>query len=149
MTDAPATRAARHNSAGWLIQRLSGRFERAMDRALARHGLALGQFALLMAVLEQDALIQTELGTIFGMPAWKISRYLDGLAAAGLITREADPASRRAHRIHATEAARALAPRLRAEAEAVNAALLASLAPAQRETLVALLRQVVVPGETF
>lgn len=149
MIEAPATRAIRHASPGWLIQRLSKRFERAMTEALAPHGLAHGQFALMMAVLEADGLTQTELGTIFAMPAWRISRHLDGLEAAGLITREADPASRRTHRIRATGVARTQAPEWRAAAEGVNDALLAPLAPEDRARLVALLQRVVVPGEAF
>ena len=87
MDDEPASKDMRHASAGWLIQRLSRRFEAAMQTALRPHGLELGQFALLMAVLESDGLTQTELGTIFAMPAWKISRYLDGMEAAGLVRR--------------------------------------------------------------
>jgi len=149
MTQDPAIRATRHASAGWLVQRLSARFEQAMVAALAPHGLTLGQFALIMAVLEADGLTQTELGAIFAMPAWKISRYLDGLAEAGLITREADPASRRTHRIHATPAAQAQAPLWRAAGHSVNDALLAPLPPEDRARLVALLQQLVVPGERF
>ena len=149
MIDLPASRQTRHASPGWLIQRLSQRFETAMEAALAPHGLALGQFALLMSVLETDGQTQTELGAIFAMPAWKISRYLDGLQAAGLVDRRADPASRRTHRIHATDAARALAPGLRAAAQAVNARLMAPLDAAQRAALAALLQAVVLPGEAW
>jgi len=145
----PDVKAARHASAGWLIQRLSKRFERAMADALQPHGLVVGQLALLLAVLEAGGMTQTELGGIFSMPAWKISRHLDGLEAAGLIERQPDPDSRRTHRIHATPRARALMPDLRAAAQAVNARMLEPLAPDQRAQLVDLLRQVVLPGERF
>ena len=149
MDELPASKATRHASPGWLVQRLSQRFEAAMEQALAPHGLALGQFALMMAVLETEGLTQAELGAIFAMPAWKISRYLDALTEAGLVTREADPASRRSHRIFATEAARQAAPGWRRAAMGVNQALLAPLAPDDRARLVALLQAVVVPGEAF
>jgi DNA-binding MarR family transcriptional regulator len=145
----PVARATRHASPGWLIQRLSQRFETAMAQALVPHGLAVGQFGLLMAVLESGGMTQTDLGQIFAMPAWKISRHLDGLEAAGLVERRADPDSRRTHRIHATDQARALAPRLRSDAQAINAQLLAPLAPEDRARLVELLAQVVIPGESF
>ncbi|MCW1933865.1 MarR family winged helix-turn-helix transcriptional regulator [Pararhodobacter zhoushanensis] len=144
-----ASKAVRHASPGWLIQRLSRRFEAEMEADLAPHGVTLGQFALLMASLEAEGLTQTDLGTIFAMPAWKISRHLDGLEASGLVIRQPDPASRRTHRIVPTEAARALAPALRGVGQAVNARLLAPLAPGDRDRLVALLQQVVVPGERF
>ena len=120
-----------------------------MEAALAQHSMALGQFALLMVVLEAEGMTQTELGAIYAMPAWKISRHLDGLEAAGLVIRQPDPASRRTHRIVPTEAARTLAPTLRAVGQSVNARLLSPLAPEQRDQLVALLQQVVVPGERF
>lgn len=120
-----------------------------MEAALAPHGLALGQFALLMAVLETGGMTQTELGGIFAMPAWQISRHLDGLQAAGLVERRADPASRRTHRIHPTAAGRALAPVLRSAAQEVNARMLEPLPPEGRAQLVDLLRQVVLPGEPF
>ncbi|MFN4099074.1 MAG: MarR family winged helix-turn-helix transcriptional regulator [Pararhodobacter sp.] len=145
----PEARAIRQTSAGWLIQRLSTRFEAAMTAALEPHGLALGQMGLLLAVLESGGMTQTELGTIFAMPAWKISRHLDGLEAAGLIKRQADPESRRTHRIHATDKARALDPQLRAATREVNASVLEPLAPQQRAQLVDLLRQVVLPVEKF
>ncbi|GAB1380995.1 MarR family transcriptional regulator [Pararhodobacter aggregans] len=149
MDELPASKATRHASAGWLVQRLSQRFEASMEQALAPHGLALGQFALMMAVLETEGMTQAELGAIFAMPAWKISRHLDALAESGLVTREADPASRRSHRIFATEAARQAAPGWRASARGVNEALLAPLAPEDRARLVGLLQAVVVPGESF
>ena len=117
-----------------------------MEAALAPHGLALGQFALLMAVLETGGMTQTELGGIFAMPAWQISRHLDGLQAAGLVERRADPASRRTHRIHPTAAGRALAPALRSAAQEVNARMLEPLPPEGRAQLVDLLRQGEMPG---
>ena len=148
MSDA-ASKSTRHASPGWLIQRLSRRFEAEMEAELAPHGVALGQFALLMVVLEAEGLTQTELGAIYAMPAWKISRHLDGLVAAGLVIRQPDPVSRRTHRIVPTEAARAQATTLRAVGNRVNARLLSDLQPDQRDQLIALLQQVVLPGESF
>lgn len=149
MADLPASKAIRQASPGWLIQRLSQRFEQALTRELAPHGLALGQFAILMSVLETDGQSQTDLGTIFAMPAWQISRHLDGLEAAGLVQRRADPTSRRTHRIHATAEAAALAPRLRAAAQKVNTDLLAALDAGQRRALIDLLQAAVLPGEAW
>jgi len=142
-------KVTRQTSAGWLIQRLSKRFEAALSEALRPHGLVVGQLALLLAVLESGGMTQTELGAIFTMPAWKISRHLDGLEAAGLVTRIADPQSRRTHRIHATPAAIVLAPELRAASQRVNAAVLAPLSSEQRAQLVGLLRDLVLPAERW
>jgi MarR family transcriptional regulator, lower aerobic nicotinate degradation pathway regulator len=87
---------------------------------------------------------QSDLGAAFAMPAWKVSRNLDTLQAAGLVERRADPRSRRTHRIHATARARDLLPRLQGIASGVNARILAPLDPAERTTLVALLAQLVL-----
>jgi len=134
----------RQGSIGWLTQRLARRFEVAMIAALRDEDLTLAQFAVLMNVIETDGQTQTEIGAIFAMPAWQISRALDGMQAAGLIERRVCERSRRVHRVHATEAALARAPELRAVVDAVNAQVLAPLAPEKRAVLGALLRELVL-----
>lgn len=119
------SRDFRRTSVGWLVQHLANRFETAMAAELASLGLALGQFAILMRVIEVERQTQTDLGATFAMPAWKISRHLDALQSTGLVERQPDPHSRRTHRIAATEAARALLPRLQGVAHDVNARILA------------------------
>ena len=112
-----------------------------MTEALRDEGLTIAQFAVLMSVLERDGQTQTEIGAIFSMPAWQISRALDGLQAAGLIERRVCAQSRRVHRVHATGAAQVRVPRLRAVVEAVNAQVLAPLNPEKRALLGGLLRE--------
>jgi len=102
----------RETSIGWMIQRLARRLDDAMNARLAEHGLNLQQFAVMMTVLEHGSLTQAEIGRRFAMPAYAISRAIDGLEEAGLIAREAHPTSRRAHQIRATEKGLALAPAL-------------------------------------
>ena len=145
MDIASRTREARQGSLGWLIQRASTRIEAALSQALAEQGLTIQQFALLMRVLEHDDQNQTELGAAHAMPAWAISRALDGLESAGLITRRRCPISRRSQRIRATPAAQARAPALHALVAEVNARAFAPLSPEQRAQLHSLLTALVRP----
>jgi len=147
MDISPRTRQVRQASHGWLVQRLATRFEAAMAEALREPGLSVAQFAVLMRVLEQDGQTQTEIGAGFAMPAWAVSRALDGLEGAGLVTRRRCPQSRRSQRVCVTEAGRALAPRLHALIGAVNDRVLAPLEPHQRDRLHRLLTRLEV-GDT-
>jgi DNA-binding MarR family transcriptional regulator len=121
-------RLSRENSMGWMIQRLARRLDDAMNARLAEHGLTLQQFAILMTVIEHGRMTQAEIGRRFAMPAYAISRAIDGLEADGLLVRDAHPSSRRAHQIHATPKALDLAPAMFAIVKAVNADLTAGLA---------------------
>lgn len=120
-------RRSRENSMGWMIQRLARRLDDAMNARLAEHGLTLQQFAILMTVIEHGRMTQAEIGRRFAMPAYAISRAIDGLEADGLLVRDAHPSSRRAHQIHATQKASDLAPAMFAIVKAVNADLTAGL----------------------
>lgn len=128
-------RLSRENSMGWMIQRLARRLDDAMNARLAEHGLTLQQFAILMTVIEHGRMTQAEIGRLFAMPAYAISRAIDGLEADGLLVRDAHPSSRRAHQIHATEKALDMAPAMFAIVKAVNADLTAGLAPDEANRL--------------
>lgn len=106
-----------------------------MNARLAEHGLTLQQFAILMTVIEHGRMTQAEIGRRFAMPAYAISRAIDGLEADGLLVRDAHPSSRRAHQIHATEKALDMAPAMFAIVKAVNADLTAGLAPDEANRL--------------
>lgn len=128
-------RLSRENSMGWMIQRLARRLDDAMNARLAEHGLTLQQFAILMTVIEHGRMTQAEIGRRFAMPAYAISRAIDGLEADGLLVRDAHPSSRRAHQIHATEKALDMAPAMFTIVKAVNADLTAGLAPDEANRL--------------
>lgn len=143
MSISDTTRRTREGSIGWLLQRAARGFEGVMAPALAAHGLTILEFAVLMRVLEAGGQTQTEIGAVYAAPAWKISRALDGLQAAGLVERRRDAAERRVQRIHPTERAEALAPVLHRTVAAVNAAALAPLTEAERGQLHGLLAKLV------
>ncbi|RKF06270.1 MarR family transcriptional regulator [Oceaniradius stylonematis] len=136
-------RLSRENSMGWMIQRLARRLDDAMNARLAEHGLTLQQFAILMTVIEHGRMTQAEIGRLFAMPAYAISRAIDGLEADGLLVRDAHPSSRRAHQIHATEKALDMAPAMFAIVKAVNADLTQGLGDKEAGELRRLLATVV------
>lgn len=138
------TRQARENSLGWMIQRLAGQLNSDMGHRLAKLDLQLPQFAVMMMVLEHEPLSQAEIGKGFGMPAYAISRALDGLQDIGLVQRQPDPASRRAHVISTTAAGRAMAPKLHQIVAAVNDDLVRDFDDQEQAQILWLLRRLVL-----
>lgn len=120
-------RAAREGSAGWLIQRLTGQLDRAMEGELAPHGLSIQAFAIVMTVLERDGMTQADIGARFKSPAYAVTRAIDTLEADGFVERRAHPTSRRTNTVHATAKAKTLAPTLIAIVSKVNGRLMAGL----------------------
>lgn len=134
-------RNSRENSAGWKVQRLAGRMNRAMSERLEAFGLTQQQFAILVMVIEVDGITQKGLGERFAMPPYAITRALDVLERKGLIERREDPASRRAHNIHATAAGREMAPSLFAMVRELNDLFLSPLSAEEAAKLHELLKR--------
>ena len=143
----PLFSETRRGSIGWMVQRVASKAERQMAERLSPLGLSVLQFAVLGAVLERPGASQAEIGARFGQPPYAISRALDALETAGLVTRRPDPHSRRAKGVHPTTAAEALAPRLRKIVAEVNAALTAPLDADERQMLARLLERLLPDGD--
>lgn len=133
----------RTSSLGWVLQRASARVERAMEQRLSRHGMNIRQFAVMMTILEQGGLSQSEIGARFTMPAYAISRAIDMLEEAGLAERRPHPTSRRRLTIHPTEKGKALGAELVAIVHEVNDSFAAPLSPQERARLLALLGRLI------
>ncbi len=134
-------RIKREKSYGWLMQRLNTRLRAALVGELQETGLSLSQFAVMMHVLDRTGQTQSQIGQHFAMPAYAISRAIDGLEEMGLVERK-QGASRRAHQIAATQAGEALAPRLYSIVREVNGQELAALTEDEAATFLALLSKV-------
>lgn len=144
---ADAVRQVRQGSAGWHIQRLAGQLDRAMNDALAEHGLHVQSFAVVMMLIENEGLSQRQIGQRFSAPAYAISRAIDGLERDGFLERRIDPASRRSNTVHATQKAKRLAPMLFKIVADVNARLLARLDEAERVHMIGLLAGVLADND--
>lgn len=127
--------AIRQASVGWHIQRLAGQLDRAMDEALAPHGLTIQRFAIVMTLVEHDGLTQSQIGARFSAPAYAITRAIDALEADGFLERRPHPTSRRTNTVHATDTSLALVPTLIEIVDDVNGRLMASLDKDQRSAL--------------
>lgn len=136
---AESVRKVRQTSVGWHIQRLSSQLDRAMNEALAPHGLTIQKFAILMTLIESDGLTQTELGSRFSAPAYAITRVIDGLETDGFLQRRLHPTSRRTNTVHATAKLIDLAPTLLGIVKDVNGRMLEALDPQERDATLRLL----------
>jgi DNA-binding MarR family transcriptional regulator len=89
------------------------RLEREIERSLASEtgccGVSLAQCHLLLEVGERGRTGVTELASILDLDKSTLSRTVDGMCRAGLLSRETDPDSRRHQVIRLTEAGRAKA----------------------------------------
>ena len=132
-------RKTREGSFGWMLQRLARRVEARLADRLQALDLSILQFAIMMTVLERPAQTQAAIGQGFDVPAYAISRALDGLEARGLVERRKSSASRRSFEVHVTAAGQALAPQLTAIVGEVNAGVTRSLTAAETEQLLRLM----------
>lgn len=110
----------RRESLGYLVNHLGRLFARALERRLAKHGVALGQFPLLLILWEQEGLTQSEIARRLDIEQPTVANTLRRMERDGLVETAADPANRRHVLINLTAKGRALEGPLTAEASAVN-----------------------------
>lgn len=140
-------RKTREGSFGWMLQRLARRVEARLAEKLRALDLSILQFAIMMTVLERPAQTQAAIGQGFDVPAYAISRALDGLEARGLVERRMAAASRRSFEVHVTAAGQALAPQLRAIVQEVNTGVTQGLTAAETDHLLGLMARLLADTE--
>lgn len=123
----------RENSIGWMLKLLSTGLDNTMIQALKPHGLNLGQFSIVMTLLEGDGITQSEIGRKISMPGYSTTRNIDVLEKIGLLERRKNELSRRSHCIRLTDKGRSLAPQLFSIVQSVNDKLLSLLDETDRE----------------
>ena len=120
-------------SPGFLLWRVTLRWQRDVARALGPMDLTHVQFVLLACTWwlneQGEQPNQMTVARQAGTEIKMTSQVLRSLEARGLITRETDPTDTRARRLHVTERGAALAPRAIAAVEQVDAEFFAA-APA-------------------
>jgi DNA-binding MarR family transcriptional regulator len=120
---------------------------RHLENVLAEHGLALIHNAVLTALDDFGPRSQQQLADALDFNKGHLVSRIDELEDRGLITRTQDPADRRRNKIALTPAGRALLKRLRIVALDSQRGFLGALTPAEQETLVELLRRVLVAND--
>jgi DNA-binding MarR family transcriptional regulator len=108
-----------------------GETAHALRKAFTRRAAALGvtgaQWKVLFKLSRTPGIRQVELADLLDIEPITLTRILDRLQEAGLIERSADPADRRAWRLHVTPKAKPLVEKLRAIADEMTAEAFAGI----------------------
>src|SRR3954447_3864298 len=102
---------------------------KAFDRRACGLGVTRAQWKVLFRLDRQPGLRQIELADMLDMEPITLSRIVDRLEEGGLVERVADPADRRAWRLHVTVRAEALVEKLRAVADGMTVEAFAGIDP--------------------
>ena len=126
---------------GHLLRRASQQASANLAGRLAGHGLTTAQYVVLARLAETGAASQNQLGRLVAMEPANIHGIVGRLGERGLVTTAPDSADRRRLLVSLTRIGTLLIQQVRPMAADASAATLAPLAVAERETLIALLRQ--------
>jgi MarR family transcriptional regulator, transcriptional regulator for hemolysin len=102
---------------------------KAFDRRAVGMGVTRAQWKVLFRLERQPGLRQIELADILDIEPITLSRIVDRLDEAAFVERVADPADRRAWRLHVTALARPLIAKLRAVADEMISEAFAGIDP--------------------
>ena len=115
-----------------------GETAHALRKAFTRRAAALGvtgaQWKVLFKLSRMPGIRQVELADLLDIEPITLTRILDRLQEADLIERVADPADRRAWRLHVTAKAKPLVEKLRAIADEMTAEAFAGINSKDIET---------------
>src|SRR6476620_10083221 len=115
---------------------------KAFDRRAVGLGVTRAQWKVLFRLERQPGLRQIELADMLDIEPITLSRIVDRLEEAGFVERVADPADRRAWRLHVTVQARPLVEKLRRVADEMIAEAFAGIDPKEIEITRAVLGRV-------
>jgi DNA-binding MarR family transcriptional regulator len=138
----PAAQKVRENSIGWMLKMLCSRLDSDMTKALQQLGLNLSQFAILMTLMEQEGLTQTEIGKKIVMPGYATTRSIDALEEMQFVERRNDERSRRSYRIYLTDQGHKIGPKLFKTVGMINEKLLSPLDVSEQRQFLELLQKV-------
>jgi len=102
---------------------------KAFDRRAVGMGVTRAQWKVLFRLERQPGLRQIELADMLDIEPITLSRIVDRLEEAGLVERVADPADRRAWRLHVTTKSRPLIEKLRGIANEMTAHAFEGVSP--------------------
>src|SRR5215218_2837563 len=106
---------------------------KAFDRRAVGLGVTRAQWKVLFRLTRQPGLRQNELADLLDVEPITLSRIIDRLQEAGLVERAADPADRRAWRLHVTAEAQPLVEKLKAVGAELAADAFADIDPTDIE----------------
>ena len=130
----------------WLLSRAHTRAHALLSAAFAAQGVRGYHFRLLAALEDLGPASQAELGRAAGVDRSDVVATLDDLVASGLARRDPDPTDRRRNVVTLTRKGGRTLDRLDRVLDGVQEEVLGPLTPAERTTLVRLLRKLAPDG---
>ncbi|MFZ4689282.1 MAG: MarR family winged helix-turn-helix transcriptional regulator [Polymorphobacter sp.] len=128
-----------NDSIALLVADSSRFFRRRFDARARRIGVSRAQWQVLFALSRNEGINQAGLAEALDVETITVGRMVDRLEDAGLVERRADPADRRAWRLHLTARAGPILDELRAVGEIVMAEALSGISDGEQAQLAALL----------
>jgi DNA-binding MarR family transcriptional regulator len=122
-----------------MLARLARRLADAERPLLDAHGLSMWEYIVLSHLARRPVETQLELARGIGYDKTRLIALLDRLESEGLITREPDPADRRARNVRLTKAGERLRAAAQRDIRAMEDEALAPLSATERRTLLAAL----------
>jgi DNA-binding MarR family transcriptional regulator len=129
-----------------LISAVSRTLKTAVERRLVEHGVYAGQHTILGCLWEQDGLTPGQLARRLGLETPTITRTVQRMAAAGLVTRCGDDTDRRLVRVWLTPKGHSLRRVIPRILNQVRSEVFAELTVRDQATLAQLLSRVRVPA---
>lgn len=132
------------DSLGFLLNDTSRLMRQSFERRIAGIGLHItpGEARALIYVAANEGARQSTIADRMGVEPMTVCGYIDRLEKVGLVSRQPDPADRRAKNVRTTEAADATIIAIRGEARTMVEQAQAGLDAATRAMLTAALKQV-------
>ena len=130
------------DSFGILITDSARLLRRRFDARARGLGVSRAQWQVLFALSRTEGINQAGLAEALDVETITVGRMVDRLADAGLVERRADPADRRAWRLHLTDRAHPILAELRLIADQMMREMLEGLDNVEQAALQALLERV-------
>ena len=127
---------------GFLLSDAARLLRRRFDQHARALGVTRSQWQVLFALSRNEGTNQGALADHLEVEAITLCRMIDRLEEGGLVERRADPADRRAWRLHLTDRARPLLEQMHGVGAQVLDEALAGLDGAARDALAAALEQI-------
>ena len=126
----------------FLIHDVSRMRRTAFDQYMKPHGITRSQWWVLSNLSRHDGMMQTELATMLDVGKVTVGGLVERLEQAGWVERRADPADRRARRVHLTPKARRVLSDIRRAGHEMNETAFDGLSRRNRQELHRLLARI-------
>ena len=130
------------NFAPYLMNRIMGRYNAALQDEMIAQGLTTPQMRSLAVLSVIDGILIRELAVYAVVQQSTLSRALDALARDGLVQRETDPEDSRATRVFLTDAGRETYERLWPHMAAAYEAMFKGVGKEEQRAFVATLQRI-------